>query len=82
MGDFWPRLFEQRSTFLAFFASFALVSVFWAAHMVITRRLQVFDWPTVWANMLFLLSIALTPFAFSLIGATARPGAHGLSIAA
>ncbi len=52
----------------AFAASFALVSVFWLAHLSIMRRLAVFDRPTAWINLIFLFSIALMPFASALLG--------------
>lgn len=54
--------------FIAFGASFALTTIFWAAHLAIMRRLQHFDWPVVWANALLLLVIALMPFASALLG--------------
>lgn len=53
---------------VAFIASFALVSVFWAAHMAISRKLSAFDWPAAWCNLVFLFTIAVMPFASALIG--------------
>lgn len=54
--------------FLAFFMSFALIGVFWAAHLNTTRRMIHFDWPTVWANLLFLFPVCLIPFASAWFG--------------
>lgn len=54
--------------FVAFFASFALVSVFWAGHMAITRRVSAFDWVSAWLNLVFLFTIAVMPFVSGLIG--------------
>jgi Endosomal/lysosomal potassium channel TMEM175 len=57
---------EARKAILqiVFFAmSFGLVAIFWAAHMQVTRRLAVFDWPMAWANLVLLFPIALMPFA-------------------
>ena len=62
--------------FVAFGASFALVAIFWAAHMTITRRLAVFDWPVAWLNLIFLFTIAVMPFVSALIG---EYGAFGLA---
>lgn len=59
---------DMSDHFFAFGMSFALVAVFWAAHMTILRRLALFDWPTAWANLLFLAPVCLTPFASSLLG--------------
>ncbi|MCI3134373.1 TMEM175 family protein [Phenylobacterium aquaticum] len=54
--------------FVAFFMSFALVGVFWAAHMNTLRILKHFDWSTAWANLVFLAPVSLMPFASSLVG--------------
>ncbi len=54
--------------FVAFFSSFALVAIFWASHMAITRKASAFDWPTAWLNLLFLSTIAVMPFVSGLIG--------------
>lgn len=54
--------------FAAFAGSFALVAIFWAAHMALTRRLVTFDWPTVWVNLVFMFVIVLMPFASALLG--------------
>lgn len=70
MEAFWPVLQGLAPSFVGFVASFALVMIFWAAHMAITRRLAVFDWPTVWFNGLFLMTIAVTPFASAMLGQT------------
>ncbi len=59
---------EMGSHFLAFFMSFALIGVFWAAHMNSTRRMVQFDWPTALANLLFLFPICLIPFASAWFG--------------
>jgi len=56
-------LHEAAPHFIAFVASFALISIYWIAHMQITRRLRVFDWPVAVANLFFLLTITLIPFA-------------------
>lgn len=61
-------LVEMINHFIAFVMSFALVSVFWLAHMNTVRRLRHFDWPTAIANLAFLLPVCLLPFASSLVG--------------
>jgi uncharacterized membrane protein len=53
---------------VSFATSFALVSVFWIAHLTITRRLIRFDWAAAWANLLFLFTITLTPFVSTPLG--------------
>lgn len=53
---------------VAFVISFVVVSVFWIAHVSIARRLTTFDWAAAWVNLIFLFTIALTPFVSSLLG--------------
>lgn len=59
---------EMGPHFLAFFMSFALIGVFWAAHLNTTRRLVRFDWPTALVNLMFLFPICLIPFASAWFG--------------
>lgn len=54
--------------FVAFFASFAVISIFWAGHMAMFRPIKAFDWPVTWLNLLFLFTIALMPFASAILG--------------
>ena len=58
-------------TFVAFAESFALVGIFWLAHMSSMRRLAHFDWPVAVLNLAILFSVCLIPFSTSLI-------AHGV----
>ncbi len=59
---------EMGPHFLAFFMSFALIGIFWAAHMSTTRRLVRFDWPAAVMNLVFLFPICLIPFASAWFG--------------
>ncbi len=59
---------EMGPHFLAFFMSFALIGIFWAAHMSTTRRLVQFDWPVAVMNLVFLFPICLIPFASAWFG--------------
>lgn len=59
---------EMGPHFLAFFMSFALIGVFWAAHMHTTRRMIRFDWPTALVNLMFLFPVCLIPFASAWYG--------------
>jgi uncharacterized membrane protein len=57
------RGMEQH--FFAFLMSFAVISIFWLAHLSTTRRMIHFDWPSAIANLAFLFPICLLPFATS-----------------
>ncbi|MEJ0059563.1 MAG: TMEM175 family protein [Terricaulis sp.] len=61
-------LFGMAEHFAAFFITFALTGLWWSIHMRVTRRLQRFDWLSAIANLVFLLCIALTPFASAVFG--------------
>jgi uncharacterized membrane protein len=49
--------------FFALIMSFAVIGVFWVAHLATTRRLRHFDWLTVVANLVFMFPVCLIPFA-------------------
>lgn len=61
-------LFAMAGKFFAFALSFAILGIFWVAHLATTRRLRVFDWPTVVANLVFLFPICLLPFVSRWVG--------------
>ena len=49
--------------FFALIMSFAVIAVFWIAHLATTRRLRHFDWLTAVANLVFMFPVCLIPFA-------------------
>ena len=55
--------------FVTYAGTFAVVGIFWLAHMSYMRRMVVFDWPAALANLLLLFWIVLTPFASATLGA-------------
>ncbi len=67
-ANLFRGLLAMEPKLAAFAMTFALVAVFWIAHLSITRILLQFDWLTAWANLLFLFTIALTPFVSTLLG--------------
>lgn len=75
IGELAAALQALTPKFVAFAGTFAIVIVFWAAHLAITRRLRVFDWAVIWVNALFLFAVATLPFASALIGEYGSVGA-------
>ncbi|MFZ2030755.1 MAG: TMEM175 family protein [Vitreimonas sp.] len=69
-ADFWPAMIALAPKLIVFVSTFALIFVFWAAHMSTMRRLRAFDWPVLWVNGIFLLTIAVMPFASAMLGDT------------
>ena len=61
-------LAELSGHLRAFGISFALVGVFWLAHLSTMRRLEHFDWPVALANLLFLFPVSLMPFTSAWVG--------------
>jgi uncharacterized membrane protein len=59
---------EMEPKLVAFAITFALVAVFWIAHVSIMRRLNAFDWLVAWVNLLFLFTVTLSPFISTLLG--------------
>ncbi|MFL5296182.1 MAG: TMEM175 family protein [Phenylobacterium sp.] len=58
----------MASRLFALALSFAVIAIFWLAHLNSTRRLLRFDWPTAFVNLLFLFPICLLPFATAWYG--------------
>jgi len=71
----WTMLAGLVRPFFAFIVSFALVGMWWSVHMRITRRMIRFDWLTAAFNFAFLLTVALVPFASSVLGEYGGTGA-------
>ena len=67
-GDHLAALARLLPSFAAFFLSFVVIAVFWIGHMRLFRQVRRFDRRIVWPNLLFLLSIALMPFATAYMG--------------
>lgn len=49
--------------FFALILSFAVIAVFWIAHLSTTRRMRHFDWASAVANLTFMFPVCLIPFA-------------------
>jgi len=64
----WAALGGMGRTFFAYFLSFVIVGCWWSIHMRMTRALHRFDWRTAVANLVFILTVTLIPFAASLLG--------------
>ncbi|HEX3888532.1 MAG TPA: TMEM175 family protein [Phenylobacterium sp.] len=54
---------NMASHFFALLMSFAVIGVFWIAHLATTRKIRQFDWPTAVANLIFMFPVCLIPFA-------------------
>ena len=67
-AGFSRGLAQMAGHISAFLMSFALVGVFWLAHMNALRRLSHFDWPTAITNLILLGFVSLMPFSSSLLG--------------
>jgi uncharacterized membrane protein len=67
-------LAAMRGEIIAFVISFGLVGTFWMAHLTMTRALLRFDWSVAVANLVFLLTVSVTPFVLTLVGADGTLG--------
>lgn len=65
LGD---ALDEVRPTFVAFVISFLLVGMYWVWHRGVFANVRYIDLNLVWINLLFLLPVAMVPFAASVLG--------------
>ena len=67
-ADFWGGVLTLVPEFASLLISFALASLWWAVHLLVTRELTQFDWPTAIFNLIFLFFIVLLPFAAATFG--------------
>ena len=61
-------LSEVRPTFTSFVISFLLVGMFWTLHRQTFNQVRYVDHNATWLNLLFLLVLALVPYASSALG--------------
>ena len=61
-------LIEVQPTFVSFVLSFLLVGMFWTLHRQTFNQVRYIDHNAIWLNLLFLLALALVPFAASALG--------------
>lgn len=61
-------LTEVRPTFVSFVISFLLVGMLWTLHKQTFNQVRYIDHNSVWLNLLFLLALALVPYASSAVG--------------
>ena len=61
-------LAEVRPTFISFVLSFLLIGMFWTLHRQTFSQVRYIDHNAMWLNLLFLLVLALVPFAASALG--------------
>ena len=61
-------LSDIRPTFVAFFISFLLIGMYWTWHRTAFAQVRYIDLNTVWLNLVFLLPVAVIPFAASVLG--------------
>jgi len=68
-GGLGQVLFDLRSRFATFVISFIVLGVYWFAHHQVFHFVLRVNRTLVWLNILFLMGIALVPFAASVMGA-------------
>ncbi len=61
-------IIEARPTFVSFVISFLLVGMFWTMHKRTFSRVRYIDHNSTWLNLLFLLALAVVPYASSALG--------------
>ena len=59
---------EMRPTFAAFVISFLMVGMYWVGHRDMFVNVRLVNRDVLWLNLLFLLPVAVIPFAASVLG--------------
>jgi uncharacterized membrane protein len=60
-------LIELWPNYLAFLLSFAVIGLYWSAHIRLFREIVRYDQGLIWLNLLFLLFIVVIPFSTSVL---------------
>jgi uncharacterized membrane protein len=68
VGDFLAAYAAVAPKFISFAVSFAIVAIYWVNHHHFFRRVTHTDWKLLWANMLLLFFLAVTPFSTAVLG--------------
>ena len=63
-------LFSMLPKFTSYALSFLIIGSFWVRHHVIFSYIRKYDYRLIWLNIIFLLFLALIPFATGVLGAT------------
>jgi uncharacterized membrane protein len=63
-------LFSLLPKFISYALSFLIIGSFWVRHHVIFSYIRKYDYRLIWLNIVFLLFLALIPFATGVLGAT------------
>lgn len=71
-AELWQEVADNADDFLAFAISFGVIALHWRAHHGLFRYVMAAPPPVVWWNLLWLLTIVLTPFATRVL---TEPGA-------
>lgn len=66
-GSWMGLLHSLLGKVLCYVISFSALACFWTAHRFVFRHVQKFSEPASWLNLLFLLSLALVPFANAML---------------
>lgn len=67
-NQLFQALAQLTPMFVSFILSFLIIASFWVMHHMTFSYIRDYDYKLVWLNNLFLMFIALTPFASALLG--------------
>jgi len=68
VSQLFTALTEFSPRFASFAFSFLIIGSFWVGHHITFSYIRDYDYRLVWLNIIFLLFVALTPFASALLG--------------
>ena len=80
-GDLAHKLGHNWPAYAAYVTSFVTIGIIWINHHAMISRLRVADHAILMLNLVLLMSVAVIPFATSLLATYLREG-HGQSLAA
>lgn len=77
-SDSWHEILRLLPVLLTFILSFITIAIFWVNHHQMTDHINTLNRRIIWSNMIFLMFLALIPFATRVI---AENPYHPISVA-
>ena len=73
----WSALARLAPTFIAYVLSFMFVAIYWNNHHHLLKTVHQVSASIMWANMVLLFWLTLTPFTTGWVGESYNPDRHG-----
>jgi uncharacterized membrane protein len=67
-GNGWAGFWSVVPQIAIYVMSFAIIGIYWINHHDLVGRVKSVDYPILWANLIFLLTVSLIPYTVDYLG--------------